>query len=124
MNYYVTFNYLQDSDLSEGGGIWITDEVKPQTESHQAHQEKISKEDQCSSDMESDDEPLIGNSSNRSIEVKDLRTGREVEWKIMTNLEDIHFIQSFHVCDICELRNVIHLDQHYRLHPSKLKNYT
>ena len=100
------------SEISDGGGIWITD--TPVTRSQPRNLlDEIDEHDNMNHVISNEDESTNNPSETEFGWRPRLKPSKEeLGWKVMKNLNDIKLIQQFHVCDICELRNGFRIRYH------------
>ena len=109
------------SEISDGGGIWITDTPPPKPQTRNLFEE-IDEHDNMNNVISHEDESQDNPSETEFGWRPRLKPSKEqLGWKVMTNLDDIKLIEQFYVCDICELRNgfiIAHLANHWKFFES------
>ena len=110
------------SEISDGGGIWITDTPPPKPQTRNLFEE-IDEHDNMNNVISHEDESLDNPSETEFGWRPKLKPSKEqLGWKVMKNLNEIKLIEQFYVCDICELRNgfrISHFAYYLRFLPDK-----
>ena len=115
------------SEISDGGGIWITDTPPPKPQTGNLTDE-TDEHDRMNNVISHDDVSQSNPSETEfSWRPRLKRSKEKLGWKVMNDLNDIQLIQQFHVCDICEIRNgfsIIHDVFNYWRFFARCKNFS